>query len=87
MAHAPGETGCGLRVDGRDIGISFGGVPDAEGAASQLVAHGYRQIEIFDRASGRIISERRLAPPMARPSTHLSDETALAETAASGVRR
>lgn len=87
MAQAPGETGCGLRVDGRDIGISFGGIPDAEGAASQLVAHGYRQIEIFDRASGRIISERRLAIPAARPSTHLSDEAALVEAGTSGARR
>jgi hypothetical protein len=51
---------CGIRVDGRDVGISLESVCDAESAAAKLCAHGFGRIEIFDRASGRIL--RYVAP-------------------------
>jgi|HubBroStandDraft_6_1064221.scaffolds.fasta_scaffold414996_2 hypothetical protein len=57
MAAAPRPEGIGfgIRVDGRDAGITFPTISDAEGGATQLLAHGYTQITIFDRVSGRVI--------------------------------
>jgi len=55
-ASKPESIGFGIRVDGRDAGITFPTISDAEGGASQLIAHGYAQITIFDRVSGRVIN-------------------------------
>ena len=55
----------GIRVDGRDVGITFSSAPDAEGGAGQLFAHGYQKIEIFDRASGSVIKHVSPSPAAA----------------------
>jgi hypothetical protein len=49
------NTGFGIRVDGRDTGISFPNLGEAQGGAIRLCAHGYLSVEIFDRASGTIV--------------------------------
>lgn len=55
LASRPEGIGFGIRVEGRDTGITFPTLADAEGGANQLLAHGYAQIAIFDRVSGRVI--------------------------------
>jgi hypothetical protein len=57
ISSKPESSGFGVRVDGRDAGISFAKYADAEGAANRLFADGYRHIEIFDRPSGRVIEQ------------------------------
>lgn len=52
----PVNTAFGIRVDSRDVGISFPNAADAAAAAGGLSAHGYKKIEIFDRLSGRIVN-------------------------------
>ncbi len=54
-APRPEGIGYGIRVDGRDPGITFPTIEDAEGGAGALIAQGYAQITIFDRVSGRVI--------------------------------
>jgi hypothetical protein len=56
LAPRPEGIGFGIRVDGRDAGITFPTMRDAEGGADELLAHGYTQITIFDRVSGRVIN-------------------------------
>ena len=56
LTPRPVNTGFGIRVDGRDTGISFPRVAEAEGGARQLFAHGYKRVEIFDRVSGNIVA-------------------------------
>jgi hypothetical protein len=87
MARAPGEVGCGLRVQGRDIGINFSAIPEAELAASRLMTDGYTQIEIFDRGSGRVIGERTrpAAPHMRSGIRH--EEASREPLASIAVRR
>lgn len=51
----PLAVGFGIRVDGRDAGISFSSVADAEGGAQRLSAQGYKHVDIFERMSGRIV--------------------------------
>jgi hypothetical protein len=51
----PLAVGFGIRVDGRDAGISFSTVADAEGGAHRLSAQGYKQVDIFERLSGRVV--------------------------------
>jgi len=59
------STRFGIRVDGRDVGITFSSAPDAEGGADRLFAHGYKKIEIFDRASGSVIKHVSPSPAAA----------------------
>lgn len=55
----------GIRVDSRDIGVSYHELADAEGAASALAAHGYNRIEIIDRPSGRVVMHVSPSPAAA----------------------
>jgi hypothetical protein len=55
LKQVPIMSGFGVRVDGRDTGISFPRVADARGGTHRLLAHGYQRVEIFDRESGRVI--------------------------------
>jgi len=59
------SMGFGIRVDGRDVGISFPSIPDAEVGADRLFAHGYTKIEIFDRVSGGIVKHVSPSPAAA----------------------
>ena len=59
------NLGFGIRVDGRDVGISFPSIPDAEGGADRLFAHGYTKIEIFERVSGGTIKHVSPSPAAA----------------------
>jgi hypothetical protein len=51
----PVNTGFGIRVGGRDTGISFPNAADAVGGALRLLARGHRSVEVFDRVSGSIV--------------------------------
>jgi hypothetical protein len=65
LASRPEGIGFGIRVDGRDTGITFPTISDAEGGAHQLLAHGYKEITIFDRVSGRAINHVSPSPKTA----------------------
>ena len=57
MALLAQVTGAyGIRVEGRDAGIIFPTVAEALGGAHRLIEHGYLRIEIFERASGSLIT-------------------------------
>jgi len=49
------EVGFGIRVEGRDPGIRFLTISDAERGAAKLSERGYKGVLIFDRASGRVV--------------------------------
>lgn len=58
MAQSPSPInmrGFGVCVDGRDTGISFPSVAEAQGGAHRLFAHGYRRVDIFDRVTGNVV--------------------------------
>jgi hypothetical protein len=50
-----------IRLDRRDLGISFPSVDEAEVVAGGLFVHGYKEIEIVDRFSGIVV--KHVVPP------------------------
>jgi hypothetical protein len=44
-----------IRLDERDLGISFTSADEAEAAARGLFQHGYKEIEIVDLFSGVVV--------------------------------
>jgi hypothetical protein len=46
---------CGIRVDGRDVGLNLPGLGDAMRAVLALHADGFRDVEVFERQSGQKI--------------------------------
>ncbi len=46
---------CGIRVDGRDVGLKLPDLGEAMPAVIKLRAHGFRDVEVFERYSGRTI--------------------------------
>lgn len=49
------ELSFGIRIDGRDLGISFRSLADARVDGRLLSARGYRNVLIFDRVSCEIV--------------------------------
>ncbi len=48
-------VGFGLRIEGRDLGMSFATMLDAKESATKLACEGYGKIAIFERLSGRVV--------------------------------
>jgi hypothetical protein len=44
-----------IRLDDRELGISFASVNEAEAAAHGLFQYGYKEIEIVDFVSGLVV--------------------------------
>ncbi len=55
----------GVRANGHDVGISFPSAGAASDAAGSLVAHGYKSVDIFERATGRVVTHVSPSPAAA----------------------
>jgi len=51
----PNGFSVGIRVDGKDVGLVFSSISDADRNAQQLVSTGFSSVAIFDRSTGRAI--------------------------------
>ena len=46
----------GIRIDGEDAGVIFSFASDAIWSAQKLAQHGYRNVSVFNRKTGRAIT-------------------------------
>jgi hypothetical protein len=53
-----------IRLDHRDLGISFPSADEAEAVAGGLFVYGYKEIEIVDHFSGRVVKHVVPRPAM-----------------------
>ncbi|HEY3916311.1 MAG TPA: hypothetical protein VGL83_00885 [Stellaceae bacterium] len=56
-----GPTGFGIRVEGRDVGMTFATASDAHDSAARLAQPAFKSVIVFDRLSGKAVERR--APP------------------------
>ena len=69
-----GAAGFGIRVDGRDVGMTFATPAEAHDSAARLPSQRFKSIIVFDRRSGTAIarsSAPRTAPAALTQATRL----------------
>lgn len=61
-----GAAGFGIRVDGRDVGMTFATPSDAHDSAARLASPRFKSVIVFDRRSGTAIAQA--STPRATPA-------------------
>lgn len=51
-----GAVGFGIRVNGRDVGMTFATPAEAHESAARLRSHRFKSVIVFDRRSGMAIA-------------------------------